>query len=71
MSLHEVDVLLGPVANLQWGITFPAALLFLTASSPSAHSTPAEERVRFCWQLSALWGTPHQKSIESIRRALL
>lgn len=63
MSLHEVDVL-GPVANLQRGIAFPAALLFLTASSPSAHLTPAEERVRFV-DSSRRCGAPHIKNLSS------
>jgi hypothetical protein len=31
MPLHEADVPLSSVANLQWGITFPTALLVLTA----------------------------------------
>ena len=31
MSPHEADVLLDLVANLQWGIALPTALLVLTA----------------------------------------
>jgi hypothetical protein len=62
MSLHEANVLLGPVANLQWGITFPTALLVLTA----LQLTQLQPMLRIRLIDSPRWrGAPTSKNLSS------